>query len=425
MGKTYLTFQKRRKNERKILSVKNEYVEPFKHATTHQLKCGPPSTRNCTTSQVLRKYSLVPHTQQHYYNTASNGSDENNEHCFQSVSSESRNNSHASHNPEIDLDSNCSVCPADDHEPYSWKFSFYPLELPDIHATGMENDLMTVNPVNNPFHYMSAPVLSAFGLDFPNTLVELRNSYVNLMQSLGINGKWFLLPSDGNLILISKHGFNSSSAPVITMTIEIHHSQHWFLRHVARIIMQHQHPLLATLPTSLQSGHDIKTVTDTIDECCHCKGINDPKYYPLVLKNNGKFYDYKGLWLLNVCIYYYYILGEKLLVYYDHNQCTIRHVDCHHIFTTPDYRYSTSQCNVCRKYQRNVMNSALLARHNKPADGISPGRSSGESHTNYRHCNTAKTRERLTTLHHTLRLQKRALQHLEDKMAKIISDPGV
>jgi len=36
--KTYLTVRKRRKNERKILSVKNEYVEPFKHATTHQLE---------------------------------------------------------------------------------------------------------------------------------------------------------------------------------------------------------------------------------------------------------------------------------------------------------------------------------------------------------------------------------------------------
>ena len=118
---------------------------------------------------------------------------------------------------------------------------------------------MTVNPVNNPFHYMSAPVLSAFGLDFPNTLVELRNSYVNLMQSLGINGKWFLLPSDDNLILISKHGFNSSSAPVITMTIEIHHSQHWFLRHAAGILCSinipcwlHCQPLYSLVMTSKQ-----------------------------------------------------------------------------------------------------------------------------------------------------------------------------
>ena len=135
----------------------------------------------------------------------------------------------------------------------------------------MENDLMTVNPVNNPFHNMSAPVLSAFELDFPNTLVKLRNSYVNLMQFLGINGKWLLSPSDDNLILISKHGLQSSFCD---------YNDHWDSsqsRHVARIIM----------PTSLQSGHDIKTVTDTINECCHCKGISDPKYYPLVLKNNG------------------------------------------------------------------------------------------------------------------------------------------
>jgi len=170
MGKTYLTVQKRRKNERKILSVKNGYAEPFFHATNHQLKCSLPATRNCTASQVLRRYSYGHCTLQHYYNTVSNSNDENNEHCIQSVCSESSNNSHAVYNPEIDLDPNCSVCPADDHEPHSWKFSFYPLELPDINAIGMENDFMTVNPVNDPFHYMSVPVLSAFGLDFPNAL---------------------------------------------------------------------------------------------------------------------------------------------------------------------------------------------------------------------------------------------------------------
>ena len=112
------------------------------------------------------------------------------------------------------------------------------------------------------------------------------------------------------------------------------------------------------------------------------------------------------------------------MAYYDHNQCTIRHVDCYHIFTTTDDRYTTSQCSVCHKYQRNVLNSALLTV-DKPTSGISPGRSSGQSHTNYRYCNTPEKVARLTSLHHTVRLQKRALQHLEAEIAKVISNSGV
>ena len=315
MGRTYLTIRKRRKNERKILSVKKE---PFKHvkqqAPSHHLKSSMPSIRNC--NQMLRTYGPDQQTLQHHSSKTYDNEilsslsseemcgSENSEHHSESICSES-NNDHALYNPEIDLNPDCSTCLADDHELSNWKFSFYSLEFPNIDTIGMDTGLMTINPVNDPFHYMSVPVLSAFGLVFPNMLQELRYSYMNLIQTLNTKVKWFLLPSDDNTILLSKHDFNSTLAPVITMTIEIHHTRHWFLRHSTGILMQHQHPLLATLPTPLQSGHDIKMVTDTIDECYDCKGISDPKYYPLVVKNKGKFYDFKGLWLLILHLYYF------------------------------------------------------------------------------------------------------------------------
>lgn len=111
------------------------------------------------------------------------------------------------------------------------------------------------------------------------------------------------------------------------------------------------------------------------------------------------------------------------MAYYDQQSCNIRHTNCYQIFTTTDDRYSTTQCDVCHKYQRNVLNSAVLTV--SKADGVSPGRSSGESHTNYRYCNTPEKYARLTSLHSTVRLQRRALQHLESRLAKLIQISGV
>jgi len=65
---------------------------------------------------------------------------------------------------------------------------------------------------------------------------------------------------------------------------------------------------------------------------------------------------------------------------------TIKHVDCNWIFTTVDDQYSVTQCDTCHKYQRNVLNSALLTV--SKADWIGPGCSSGQSHTNYKYCDT-------------------------------------
>ena len=126
---------------------------------------------------------------------------------------------------------------------------------------------------------MLIPVLPGFGLDFNNTLEELRYSYMNLMQILNETGRWFMLPSDGSTIQLCKHSINSASAPVITLTLEIHHSHHWFLCHSTGIILQNKHPVLATLPDYLHSGHDIRVVTDTIDQCHQCTGTDDPNFF--------------------------------------------------------------------------------------------------------------------------------------------------
>ena len=81
------------------------------------------------------------------------------------------------------------------------------------------------------------------------------------------------------------------------------------------------------------------------------------------------------------------------------------------------------QCPVCLKYQRNILNSSLtkFTTH----QSISPGRSKGESHTNYRYCNTPEKCARLVGLHETVRLQKRALQHLENQLHRHIQSSGV
>ena len=112
-----------------------------------------------------------------------------------------------------------------------------------------------------------------------------------------------------------------------------------------------------------------------------------------------------------------------MIAYYDQQSCTIRHVNCRLIFITPDDRFSITQCDTCRKYQRNVLNAALLTMSR--SNEISPGRSSSQSHTNYRYCNTPEKYARLTSLHDMVRLQRRALQHLESHLAKIIQVSGV
>ena len=118
---------------------------------------------------------------------------------------------------------------------------------------------------------------------------------MNLLQNIDSAERWFMLPPDNinHSIHLCTCDVNSASAPVITRTIEIHHSHHWFLRHSTGVMMRDQHPVLVTLPQFLHSGHDIKLVTDTIDSCYHCKGINDQKFFPLLRKIKESFMTFK------------------------------------------------------------------------------------------------------------------------------------
>ena len=226
--------------------------------------------------------------------------DKNSEQCDENLASSELPNclSLCSKPVTIDLDPDYCRCSIVDLEQPNW-LDTYTMELPDINSIGKDTELMTIHPVSDPFHYMSTPVLSAFGLIFEDTLQELRYSYMNLLQSIDSAGRWFILPPDNinHSIQVCTYNVNSVSAPVITLTIEIHHSHRWFLRHSAGVTTRDQHPVLVTLPQYLHSGHDIKLVTDTIDSCYHCKGIDDQKFFPIAQKNKGKFYDFQGMYM--------------------------------------------------------------------------------------------------------------------------------
>ena len=173
--------------------------------------------------------------------------DENSEQCDKNLASSELPDclSLCSKPPTIDLDPDCCRRSIVDLEQPNW-LDTYTMELPDINSIGKDTELMTIHPVSDPFHYMSTPVLSAFGLIFEDTLQELRYSYMNLLQSIGSAGRWFMLPPDNinHSIHVCTYNVNSASAPVITLTIEIHHSHRWFLRHSTSVMTRDQHPVL-------------------------------------------------------------------------------------------------------------------------------------------------------------------------------------
>ena len=317
MGKRYLTVRKRRCNERNVLAAKKQNTGSSRQELCSLLlyKYGDDKSKQQSNEDMLSCPSGNDERKDHNEMvSSSNSSDsdssqdhsENCEQCDKDVSldSSSFDSSNAAESEAdqnlssmINLDPDCCRRSLVDLEQTNWTFSFHALELPDINSVGVDREVMTIHPVSDPFHYMSIPVLSAFGLVFKNTLEELRYSYMNLMQTLNETGRWFMLPSDGSIIQLCKHNINSASAPVITLTLEIHHSCRWFLRHSTGVILQNEHPVLATLPDHLHSGHDIRVVTDTIDQCRQCKGTDDPKFYCLVVKNKGKFYDLQGTYI--------------------------------------------------------------------------------------------------------------------------------
>ena len=81
-------------------------------------------------------------------------------------------------------------------------------------------------------------------------------------------------------------------------------------------------------------------------------------------------------------------------------------------------------CVNCHHYQRNTLNSALTTE-SKRLKMISPGRSDARSHTNYRFCSMPEKCGRLTNLHHTVRLQKKALERVVNAVDEHIQKQGL
>ena len=180
-----MTVRKRRKNERNVLAAKKQSIKSTLCKYGNKIKQNLLSDLSCDSREDDRN-SILP-----------DQSD--------SDSMEDNRNSILPESSTIDLDPNCCRRYLVDMEQTNWKFSFHTLELPDINSIGMDTELMTINPVSDLFHYMSIPVLSAFGLVFENTLQELRYSYMNLIQTINSTGRWFLLPSDNDIIQLCAH----------------------------------------------------------------------------------------------------------------------------------------------------------------------------------------------------------------------------
>ena len=116
-----------------------------------------------------------------------------------------------------------------------------------------------------------------------------------------------------------------------------------------------------------------------------------------------------------LCLFYVcdFSVGKKLLAYYDSQYSIIRLTNC--LWFCDSSHTIINQCCICNKYQRNILNGALAMERVKE-HAISPGRSSAQSHTNYRFCSMPEKKERLRKLHHTVRLQKKEMQRLRDKL---------
>ena len=68
---------------------------------------------------------------------------------------------------------------------------------------------------------------------------------------------------------------------------------------------------------------------------------------------------------------------------------------------------------------RHTLNSAL-SRESKRLAIVSPGRTSAQSHTNYRHCSTPEKSVRTANVKHTSTLQKKVIDRLKHKIDKCI-----
>ena len=241
MGKKYLMVQKRRCNERNVLAAKKQNTDSSRRPQYSLLryKYGKQQSNENILSGPSDNDNIKDHSDMVSSSTStdSDSTQDHSENCEQSDKDVSLDSSSCdSGNTEeseadqnslslINLDPDCCRRSLVDLEQTDLAFSSHELEFPDINSIGVDREVMTIHPVSDPFHYMSIPVLSAFGLVFKNTLGELQYFYMNLMQTLNETGRWFMLPSDGSTIQLCKHSINSASAPVIILTLEIHSPQ--------------------------------------------------------------------------------------------------------------------------------------------------------------------------------------------------------
>lgn len=324
--KAYLTVRKRRKNERQTVAKKQNDCPISDHQSTNQsnnkgnLDNEPSAYSDTNECSNVTETSISTVTKNSQLNSSSGFSahlfpaniqqaqpstpvmpgNQNAAVFLQDEPSTVRYDSTANNEQSITLNMDLENHSSVDLEPTCWNFHSHLLELPDIDSIGIDMNVMTINHSDDPFHDMSAPFLSSSGLVFKNTLQELKYSYLNLIQSLDTSEKWFMLPSDDTdkVIRLCTYSVNDTSSPTITLTIEINRSHQWLLRHFFGVVLRHEHPVLQLLPAYLHSGDEIKEVADTIDACHYCKGINDQKFHPLIVKHKGRFYDYTGLFLV-------------------------------------------------------------------------------------------------------------------------------
>ena len=108
---------------------------------------------------------------------------------------------------------------------------------------------------------------------------------------------WFVIPDESvDKIQFCTYGVNNVGSPIITFTIEIHATHEWQLKLPFGILSRDHHDLLQALPVHLRSVSDVKLVTDLINACKNCKGIDEEKYETLIEKQKGRFYDYSGVY---------------------------------------------------------------------------------------------------------------------------------
>jgi len=110
-----------------------------------------------------------------------------------------------------------------------------------------------------------------------------------------------------------------------------------------------------------------------------------------------------------------------LVAYYDHHTSAVRHVSC---LWVSDSHHTVDLCYYCYQFQRSTLNSAFSIETKRLAI-LSPGRTSVQSHTNYRHCSSPEVLKRTANVNHTATVQKRTIDRLKKKIDDRIQTSGV